>query len=369
MNRPTHTVLAALALIVLSLVAIPTAGTVHAQSELCFSQTNQCISGRFREYWEQNGGLPVFGYPVSPARNEINRDTGKTYLTQSFERNRFELHPEHARPYDVQLGRLGDDQLRRQGINWKQLPRAKGPIPGCLWFPQTGHNVCDEAEGPQFRSYWQSNGLQDLQLDSYGRSLALFGYPLSEERLEVNSSGYYVRTQWFERARLEWHPDKPWQATRYTVSLGLLGNELRSQPATARPGDLGKARDTLIAYFSALNGRRYNEAVGYYGGSYEQNLRQFNPGLAANDYAGLFEHVCSGLLKCLKIRRVVSQEVVAPRGFRFVVEFSNPDGSLFKLGPCCGSTEEDMPPQTQFSYVVTRIENRFLVQGLPVYVP
>jgi hypothetical protein len=31
-----------------------------------------------------------------------------------------------------------------------------------------------------------------------------------------------VLTQWFERARFEWHPGKPDQ---YKVLLGLLGNE------------------------------------------------------------------------------------------------------------------------------------------------
>lgn len=51
--------------------------------ELCFQQeTGWCIRDRFLEYWWSNGGLPVFGYPLSPPRNEINRETGKSYLTQ-----------------------------------------------------------------------------------------------------------------------------------------------------------------------------------------------------------------------------------------------------------------------------------------------
>ncbi len=79
------------------------ARTASAQDRLCFPETNQCIEGRFREYWLQNGGLAVLGYPSTPAQEERNRDTGKVYLTQWFERNRFELHPENARPYDVLL--------------------------------------------------------------------------------------------------------------------------------------------------------------------------------------------------------------------------------------------------------------------------
>ncbi|HET9224479.1 MAG TPA: DUF3574 domain-containing protein, partial [Roseiflexaceae bacterium] len=57
-----------------------------AQSDArCFPETGFCISGRIREYWEQNGGLAVFGFPLTPARDERNRDTGQAYLTQWFE--------------------------------------------------------------------------------------------------------------------------------------------------------------------------------------------------------------------------------------------------------------------------------------------
>ena len=32
--------------------------------ERCFPETGYCISGSIRAYWERNGGLPVFGYPI-----------------------------------------------------------------------------------------------------------------------------------------------------------------------------------------------------------------------------------------------------------------------------------------------------------------
>src|SRR5688572_24509402 len=115
-----------------------------AQDELtCFSETGFCISGRFRQYWLQNGGLPVFGFPISEPYNATNPDDGQIYLTQWFERNRFELHPEKAAPYDVLLGRLGDELLLFNGVDWQQLPRDASPNPQCIWFDQTGRNVCD----------------------------------------------------------------------------------------------------------------------------------------------------------------------------------------------------------------------------------
>lgn len=198
---------------------------IYAADERCFAETGQCLSGRFRQYWEQNGGLAVFGYPISAPQNEANRDTGQTYLTQWFERNRFELHPENQLPYDVLLGRLGDDLLRRQNRVWQNEPREAGPKADCIWFEATGHNVCDQAQARGFRSYWQSHGLLDPALGTYQRSLALFGLPLTELKTETNSSGDTVLTQWFERSRFEWHPDKP---EPYTVLLGLLGNEARA---------------------------------------------------------------------------------------------------------------------------------------------
>ncbi len=131
---------------------------------------------------------------------------------QRFERNRFEYHPEKAAPYNVLLGRLGDTVLERNGVDWwslqKGLPRA-----GCEYFNETGHTLCEP-----FLSYWRNHGLQDSRLAPAGRSLALFGMPLSEPRMETNAAGDTVMTQWFERARFEDHGN-------IGVLLGLLGNE------------------------------------------------------------------------------------------------------------------------------------------------
>src|SRR3712207_7108490 len=60
-----------------------------------------------------------------------------------------------------------------------------------------------------FRAYWETHGLKVAGLDRYQRSLALFGLPLTEPKMERNSSGDTVLTQWFERARFEWHPNNP----------------------------------------------------------------------------------------------------------------------------------------------------------------
>src|SRR5688572_18806302 len=158
MPRITRFVIACGALLMLVLGAMPAPRAVHAQSRQCFSETNQCIEGRFLEYWRQHGGLAVFGYPTTPAREERNRDTGKTYLTQWFERNRFELHPENARPYDVLLGRLGEDNLIKMGRDWRKEYRVERPEDADCEQRTTDGKVfllC----GP-IRTYYKTHGLE-----------------------------------------------------------------------------------------------------------------------------------------------------------------------------------------------------------------
>jgi hypothetical protein len=80
-----------------------------------------------------------------------------------------------------------------------------------------------------FKQYWQTHGLLDPRLNSYGQSLALFGLPLSEATVEINpTDGKPYLTQWFERARFEWHPEQ--EDPQFKVLLGLLGNEVLGAP-------------------------------------------------------------------------------------------------------------------------------------------
>ena len=184
-----------------------------------FPETGHTLRGTLRAFWEQNGGLPVFGFPVSEEFSETT--TEGTFTVQYFERNRLELHPDKAAPYNVLLGRLSDSLLQRQGRNWFTFAKGQ-PSDGCQFFNETGHSICEP-----FLTYWKGNGLRDANLSPDGRALALFGLPLSEPALEINSSGENVLTQWFERARFEFHPGNE---PRFQVLLGLLGNE------SARPG-------------------------------------------------------------------------------------------------------------------------------------
>ena len=114
-----------------------------------------CLDDTFTSFWQNNGGLAVFGYALAGAAPERNADAPQEFVTQWTERTRFELHPENAAPYNILLGRMGADRLAQLGRDPAAEGRESGPLAGCLWFDETGHNVCDQAGEQGFKSYWQ----------------------------------------------------------------------------------------------------------------------------------------------------------------------------------------------------------------------
>lgn len=149
---------ALLALIVTAVLATPAQA---APNERCFTETGFCISGTILSYWEKNGGLPVFGYPITPQRTETIEGTW-TGPVQWFERDRLEDHINEGK--GILAGRLGARWLELQGRPWVQ---GTGPVRGdgnCTHFPQTGYNICDT-----FSTFWRQNGTE-IRL----------GYPITE---------------------------------------------------------------------------------------------------------------------------------------------------------------------------------------------
>ncbi|MEI7555401.1 hypothetical protein [Candidatus Chlorohelix sp.] len=177
-----------------------------------FPQTGHNLNGIFKQYWRDKGGLMQFGYPRTEPFYEVNPADGKIYLAQYFERNRFEYHPElSGTPYEVMLGLLGNqitEPLRQAGHGaFNRFENMR--YPGATWFPETGHNLRNS-----FKAYWESHG-----------GLFIYGYPISEEYYELNpDDGKNYVVQYFERARLEWHPEL--SGTPFGVLMGLLGNAL-----------------------------------------------------------------------------------------------------------------------------------------------
>lgn len=138
---------------------------------------------------------------------------------------------------------------------------------------------------------------------------------------------------------------------------------------TALASTASEAQETLINFFELLNSKQYAEADSLYGGDYEQ-LQIFNAQADPSDHTALWAWSCekSGL-QCLKVRTATFKNLQGDT-YVFQVEFSNPDGSLFVLGPCCGANETEMPPVSQFEYHIARTsDGQFHVMDLPPYTP
>jgi hypothetical protein len=172
----------------------------------CFDEVLYCLRGEFAAYWAQHGGLEQFGYPITPEVIEHQGD--QTYIVQYTQRARFEYHPENAPPYDVLLGLLGNTLADPRANEGPFQPKPEVKSFDVQWFPQTQHNV-----GPPFLAYWTQHG-----------GLPVFGLPRSEGFEEANAAdGHTYLVQYFERNRLEYHPEN--RGTRYEMLLGLLGVE------------------------------------------------------------------------------------------------------------------------------------------------
>ena len=191
-----HTSMIAVALFALTLLlSAASVKTASAQGPRCFPEVqNKCISGSIRTYWEKNGGLPIFGYPISDQNLETVE--GRTIQVQWFERDRLEIQADGT----VTTGRLGVQMLEIQGRPWQQGDKM-APDSGCIANFPTGHQVCGT-----FARFWQKNG-----------GLVRLGYPVTQE-IQETIQGQVYTVQYFERRRFELHGDQ--------VMLGLLGSEI-----------------------------------------------------------------------------------------------------------------------------------------------
>jgi hypothetical protein len=93
----------------------------------------------------------------------------------------------------------------------RTLFTVAGPLPP-LCFPETGQCIRN-----RFKGYWLVLG-----------GLDLFGYPLSGELTETLASGNEATIQYFERARLEYHPEN---APPHDVLVGQLGRRALAECA------------------------------------------------------------------------------------------------------------------------------------------
>jgi uncharacterized protein YkwD len=174
----------------LTSAVLPSTGA-PTQSQF-FAPTGKSVAGDFLSTYRKFG-LSRIGYPISGEQQE----NGTT--VQYFERVRMERHPELAsRGYSVLFSRLGAEMTQSsQFARIAPFTSTKSKT----YFAETGHALAEP-----FLSYWKANG-----------SVSLFGYPISEPVMQDG-----LKVQWFERARMEYHPELA--AKGQAVQLTLLGS-------------------------------------------------------------------------------------------------------------------------------------------------
>jgi len=135
-----------------------------------FPETGHNVAPDFLAYWQANGGLAQFGYPLSEELQETI--DGREYRVQYFERARFERHPENAAPYDVLLGQFGRRILAETDLLAE--PNAfgyVGPGPfGYLFI--TNETVRQVLHAPVARAEHLDGVLQEFE---HGRMVYLAG--------------------------------------------------------------------------------------------------------------------------------------------------------------------------------------------------
>lgn len=166
-----------------------------------FAATGHSLNFGFKSYWEQNGGLAQFGMPISEEFLERGAD-GAARTVQYFERARFEYHYDlTTAPFAVVVGMLGREATAGRMNDPAFLPVSAATMPDGQFFAATGHTLSG-----LFAAFWQAGG-----------GLPTFGYPISEPFQESDADGNSHTVQYFERYRLELHPETN------GIELGRLG--------------------------------------------------------------------------------------------------------------------------------------------------
>jgi beta-xylosidase len=104
--------------------ALAAATPEPAELAQLFPETGYAVAEPFLSFWEANGGLAVFGYPITGLVREVSPSDGRSRLVQYFERARFEDHGEEASPR-VQLGLVGREALARPVRLWWEAEEAQ----------------------------------------------------------------------------------------------------------------------------------------------------------------------------------------------------------------------------------------------------
>jgi hypothetical protein len=196
-----------------------------------FPETGHFVSGEFLQTYESipNPEL-IYGLPITRAYWDVR----KNRMVQYFENARFEYVQENPAELRVQISELG----RLMYTPGQSLPTPEN-FPACRNYPETGKRVCYA-----FLAF----------IDRHG-GVAQFGYPISNFEIQDQRI-----VQYFQRARLEYHPELPVGERVQIANLGrqyfiLMGEDAYNM-VTEEPFD-GTDGDNRVQTVLGLNVRAY----------------------------------------------------------------------------------------------------------------
>jgi hypothetical protein len=123
------------------------------------------------------------------------------------------------------------------------------------------------------------------------------------------------------------------------------------------------AVDALVAFLTAMRDGDHATAESLYGGSHEALIECYGQ----LDYLALLESACTTSCAASSPCGGSPGGLEIPEGWESWVEFRDPDGQPWSLGPCCGSNTDRTA--SQFTFVVAPNPSGPRVLTLPVYTP
>lgn len=165
------------------------------------------VSTKLYSYWHENGGVPIFGYPISARFAEIS-DNGKIIEVQYFERARLEKHVSQERgSFQIVPGKLGLAVPIRATA---AVQKFSGLEEEEMILTPSGVGILTPRK---FFAFWRTHG-----------GPAIFGYPSTPLLIDHDDADRPLAVQYFECVRLEYHP---WlEGTVYEVQISRLGIEV-----------------------------------------------------------------------------------------------------------------------------------------------
>lgn len=202
-----------------------------------FGETGHWIRGEFYELWNSAAQpLVAYGYPIT---EEIEDPETAGLRKQYFQRAVFTYDPSRPAGFQVDVEAIGLLLYSQATYTALNAPSMSPNHPACLYDRTTEKLVCYA-----FKDFYLNNG-----------SVMAFGRPVSDVVLLGDRL-----VQYFERARLEWHPDLPSGHRVVPANIGEEFFDLYENPILKAPSPDGNISAPILSLRSRISTKKATTA-------------------------------------------------------------------------------------------------------------